>query len=110
MYRATLCEEALCLDCEEAMDKLASEEATALAYEEAMGVTYERGGVGGALVESTPFVRKGHEFNSRSSRHVRTLGKSFTHSCLWRFGVKLQHSISAVSAALLSSCGLEEAL
>ena len=55
LYRATLCEEALCLDCEEAMDKLAFEEAPALAYEEAMGVTYEREGVGGALVDSTPF-------------------------------------------------------
>jgi len=24
---------------------------------------------------------EGHRFESRSSRHVRTLGKSFTHSC-----------------------------
>jgi len=30
-----------------------------------------------------------HGFKSRSSCHVGTLGKSFTHSCLWRFGVKL---------------------
>jgi len=36
--------------------------------------------------------------------------KSLTHSCLWRFGVKLRHSANAVSGALLSSCGLEEAL
>src|SRR6218665_826285 len=28
-------------------------------------------------------------FEYRSSRHVGTLGKSFTHSCLWHFGVKL---------------------
>jgi len=27
-------------------------------------------------------------FNSRSSHHVGTLGKSLTHSCLWCFGVK----------------------
>src|SRR6218665_2767097 len=31
-----------------------------------------------------------HRFESRSSRHVGTLGKSFTHSCLWRFGAKLE--------------------
>src|SRR6218665_2952275 len=35
-------------------------------------------------------------FDSRSSRHVGTLGKSFTCSCLWRFGVKLRYSIRAV--------------
>jgi len=40
-------------------------------------------GVGGALVESTPFVRtESHDFDSRSNRHAGTLGKSFTHSCL----------------------------
>jgi len=44
------------------------------------------------------------------SRHVGTLGKSFTRSCLWRYGVKLRHSIRAVSDAPLSSSGLEEAL
>ena len=32
-------------------------------------------------------------FESRSSRHVGTMGKSFTRSCLLRFGVKLQYSI-----------------
>src|SRR6218665_4164147 len=51
-------------------------------------------GVGGALVESTPNC---HGFDFRSSRLVGTLGKSFTHSCLWRFDVKFQHSIRAVS-------------
>jgi len=61
---------------------------------------------GGALVESTP---KGHGFNSRSSLHVGTLGKSFTHSCLWRFGVKFRQSC-AVSGAPLSISGFEEAL
>jgi len=29
-------------------------------------------------------------FESRSSRHLGALGKSFTHSWLWRFGVKLR--------------------
>src|SRR6218665_792788 len=49
------------------------------------------------------FRPKGLGFESRSSRHVRTLVKSFTRSCLWRFGVKLGHSIRAVSGAPLSS-------
>ena len=49
-------------------------------------------------------------FDSRSSRHVGTLGKSLTRSSLWRFGVKLRHSIRALSEALLSRSGLEEAL
>src|SRR6218665_114245 len=37
-------------------------------------------------------------FESRSSRQVGTLDKSFTRSCLWRFGVKLRHGIRAVTA------------
>jgi len=53
------------------------------------------------------FRPKSRGFESLSSRHVGTLGKSFTRSC---FGVKLQHSIRAVSGAALSSSGLEEAL
>jgi len=56
------------------------------------------------------FRPKGHGFDSRSSRHIGTLGKFFTHSCLWRFGVKFRHCIRAVSGAPLSSRGLEEAL
>jgi len=40
-----------------------------------------------------------------SSRHAGTLGKSFTCSCLWRFGVKLRNSIRAVSGAPVSTCG-----
>ena len=36
-------------------------------------------------------------FESYSSRHVGTLGKSFTHSCLWRFDVL--HSINAVDGS-----------
>ena len=47
---------------------------------------------------------------SCSSRHVGTLGKSFTRSCLRRFGMKHRHSICAVSGAPLSSSGLEKAL
>src|SRR6218665_640078 len=56
------------------------------------------------------FQPEGPGFDSRSSRHIGTLGKSLTHSCLWRFSVKLRHSIRAVSGALLSRSGLEEAL
>ena len=56
------------------------------------------------------FRLKGRGFESHSDRHVGTLGKFFTCSCLWRFGVKLRHSIRAVSGAPLSSNGLEEAL
>ena len=56
------------------------------------------------------FCPKGHGFDSRSSCHVGTLGKFFTHSYLWRFGVKFRHSIRAVSGALLSSSRFEEAL
>ena len=64
-------------------------------------------GHGGSLIESTPFVRRVNQsfsinqhsiksinirliasisswFKSRSSRHVGTLRKSFTRSCLWR--------------------------
>ena len=55
-----------------------------------------------------PFRPKGRRFESRSSHHVWTLGKSFTRNCLWPFGVK--YIIRAVSGAPLSSSGLEEAL
>ena len=56
------------------------------------------------------FRPDGHGIDSRSSRHVGTLGKFLTHSCIWPFGVKFQHSIRAASGAPLSSRGLEEAL
>src|SRR6218665_927675 len=56
------------------------------------------------------FRPEGRGFKSRSTHHIETLGKSLTRSCLWRFGVKLQHSIRAVSGVLLSSGGLEEVL
>jgi len=58
------------------------------------------------------FQPEGCGFESRSSRHVGTLGKSLTCSCLWRFGVKLRHmypcSVGSASE-VLSSSGLEEA-
>ena len=56
------------------------------------------------------FRPRGRRFEFRSSRHIGTLSKSFTRSCLWHFGVKLRHSIRAVSGVPLSSSGLEEAL
>ena len=49
------------------------------------------------------FRPKGRGSESRSSSHIRTLGKSFIRSCLWHFGMKLQHSIWAVSEVPLSS-------
>jgi len=54
-----------------------------------------------------PFVRTVVGSESHCSHHVGTLGKSFTCSCLWRFGVKLRHSIRAVSGAPLSSSAVE---
>jgi len=48
--------------------------------------------------------------HSKAKRRTPALGKSFTRSCMWSFGVKLPHSIRAVSGAPLSSSGLEEAL
>src|SRR6218665_2369078 len=54
------------------------------------------------------FRTEGRGFESRSSRHIGTLGKSLTRSCLWRFGVKLRNSLRAVSGTLLSSSGLQE--
>ena len=56
------------------------------------------------------FRPKGRRFESRSSRHVGTLDKSFTRNCLWRFDVKLRHSSHAVSGTPLISSGFEEAL
>ena len=55
-----------------------------------------------ALVESKPFDRRPAEglgFESHSSCHVGTLGKSLTRSCL--------HSIRAVSEALPSISGVK---
>ena len=53
---------------------------------------------------------EGRGFKPRSCRHVGTLGKFLTRSCLWRFCVKLRHGIRAVSGALMSSSGHEEEL
>src|SRR6218665_1715612 len=49
-----------------------------------------------------PFDRRvvGSNFESFSIRHVGILGKSLTRNCLWRFGLKLRHSIRAVSTHL----------
>jgi len=52
------------------------------------------------------FRPKGREFESCSSRHVVTLGKSVTRSCLCLFDVKLQHSIHAVLGGPLNGSGL----
>jgi len=56
------------------------------------------------------YRQTGSWFDSRSSCHVGTLGKSFARSCLLRLGVKLRHSFRAVLGAPLISSGLEEAL
>src|SRR6218665_801218 len=67
----------------------------------------ELGGTRWLIGRFVAFRSKGFRFESRQ---VETLGKSFTRSCLWRFGVKLRHSIRAVSGAPMSSSGLVEAL
>jgi len=54
------------------------------------------------------FRPRGRVFESWFSRHVGTLSKSLTRSCLWRFVVKLRHNIGAVSGGPLSSSGLED--
>ena len=56
------------------------------------------------------FRPKDHGLDSRSSRHIGTLGKSLTHNCLWHIGMKFQHSIRAVLEVPLTRNGLEEAL
>ena len=62
------------------------------------------------IVRVEAFRPEGRGLESRSSRYEGTLGKSITHSCLWRFGVKLRHSIRSVSGALLGSSGLKRRL
>ena len=61
----------------------------------------------GIFVAFSPMSRG---FESRSGRNLGTLGKSFTSSCLWRFGLKLRRSIRAMSGEPLSSSGLQKAL
>ena len=57
------------------------------------------------------FRPKGHGLDSRSSRHVGALGKSFTLSSLWRFGLKLRHMYPCCfRSASGYSISLEEAL
>ena len=51
---------------------------------------------------------KGRGFESLSSRHVESLGKSFTRNCLRSFGMKLRHSIRVYSGAPLSSCVVDK--
>ena len=41
----------------------------------------------GSVVGFGAFCLEGHRFESHSSHHVGTLGKSFTRTCMWRFGV-----------------------
>ena len=74
------------------------------------GNTYTLWGRVWRIGSDDAFRSKGHGFDSRSSRHLGTLGKSFTHSCLLRFGVKFRHSVRAVSGAPRNISGLEEAL
>src|SRR6218665_3631198 len=57
-------------------------------------------GHGGSVVRFVGFRPKGYGFEYRSSRHVVTLDKSLTHS-LWRFRIKLRHSIHALFGAPL---------
>ena len=68
------------------------------------------GGVWWLIGRFIAFRPKGCGIKSCSSRHIGTLGKSFTRNCLWRFGLKLRYSIHAVLEEPLSSSGLEEAL
>src|SRR6218665_1053896 len=77
-----------------------------------INIKYISIGRGGALVEWKPeaFRPEDHEFKSRSSRHIGTLGKSLTCSSLWRFSMKPWHSTRAVSGVLLSSGRLKEVL
>src|SRR6218665_4163645 len=56
-----------------------------------------------AMGATDAYRAKGRGFDSRSGRHVATLDKFFARSCLWRFDVKLQHRIRAVSGAPLNS-------
>ena len=58
-----------------------------------------RVGHGGALVDSTSFVRRVAGSNAALAT---TIGKSFTRNCLWRFGVKLRLGIRVVLGTLLS--------
>ena len=57
----------------------------------------------GSWVDSSPFVRMVVGSNlALIATYGPWTSKSFTRSCLWRFVVKLRHSIRAVSGAPLS--------
>ena|SRR6218665_1367915 len=57
-------------------------------------LTESKGDCGGSLVDSAPFVRRVAGSNPVVYPPRRDL--DFTRNYLWRFGVKLQHSIRAV--------------
>src|SRR6218665_2618424 len=60
----------------------------------------------GIFVAFSPMSR-GFEFPY--GRNLGTLGKSFTSSFLWRFGLNRRRSIRAMSVEHLSSSGLQKA-
>jgi len=63
---------------------------------------------GGSLVDWMPFVRRVVGSNSTlAATFGPWASPSLAVACTWRFGVKLRHSIRAVSGAPLSSSGLE---
>ena len=62
-------------------------------------------GYGWRIGRVDAFRSKGRRFKSCSSRHIGTLGKSFTRSCLWRCVMKFRHSICAVSGVPLRVTG-----
>ena len=61
---------------------------------------------GGSLVDSSTFVVGLNPALAATYTYIGTLAKSYTRSCMLRFGVKPRHSISAVSGTPLSSSGL----
>ena len=66
----------------------------------------------GSLVDFAPFFRRAAGSNPALAAKYGpwAMGMISTRSCLWPFGVKLRHSIHAVSRAPLSCSGLEGAL
>ena len=77
---------------------------------EQLAVAYSCGSWWWLIGRFDTFRPKGRSFESRFSRHLGTLEKSFTCSYLWHFGMKLRHSIRAMLGVPLSSSGLEEVL
>ena len=58
-----------------------------------------RGRRGWRIGRVDAFRPKSHGFDSRSNRHVGTMGKSFTHSCLWRSEILAQYPCCVESAS-----------